>query len=586
MKRFIILLLLVLVVPSVGALQLDFQNAGDFADQIDCVRGTYNDGDTSGATSPIPSWCTYVHDTSAGNSYLNVYSSATQSGYGSPYYSGFMINSVPLISSYAAATNVGGTGDYGVHSIAISLMDSSKVNMYYYRFAYVGPARWEVKVTGGTAYIYKNGVLQVTSSALAQNPSYIGFGTHTSAAQGANANNYWDDYVYGTSENKYIYDMPETGAYIIKKDMLNPAASGLYTSGGVIVDANYMSTRFGRGNSAVPPDALTNESINLVQWGGVIPYATLYTSTDYAGARIYNIHEALINSTAPYGYYAITIPGSALYSDPILYESGGATVTWDKDIYSVGDTGVIVSYVASGGYWDPAVYDYQLVVQDIFGNVIKSQTVNTQSGSMSVTFTSNDNLGVYYAILKAKLKSSATYDIWMSVDAAELQAYIVFNGYVMNAESGAVLADATVNVTQGIATKNSISGSYGWNSTNNWLSGSQFNITTNKSGYTSDVRLFTPLTSKSIALNISLVPSPATTVGTSVGGVVRDNVYGNPVVGATYWVQNGTTHSSTTNIAGFARVDNLPVPNTWYNVWSSKTGFGNSSVVRVMAVAA
>jgi hypothetical protein len=560
MKRLLIILLLVLVVPSVGALQLDFQNAGDFASQIQgfATQGT---GSLSWVQTPNGE-NNYVVISSGGNS---IYCMAL-----SPPYSQ---------TTYAAMSKLTTTG--GANTLSIRLYDGSMNQIYVFSPNNYGPAgRYEVKMSGNTAHIYLDGSEIATSGALAQNPSNVAFCEFQSGG------NPWDDYIYGTSENKYIYDMPETNAYIIKKDMLNPAASGLYTSGGVIVDSNYMSTRFGRGNSAIPPDPLTNESINLVQWGGVIPYATLYTGSDYSGARIFNIHEALINSSAPYGYYAITIPGSALYSDPILYESGGATVTWDKDIYSVGDTGVVVSYVASGGYWDPAVYDYQLVVQDIFGNVIKSQTVNTQSGSMSVTFTSNDNLGVYYAILKAKLKSSATYDIWMSVDAAELQAYIVFNGYVMNAESGAVLSDATVNVTQGTATKKSISGSYGWNSTNNWLSGSQFNITTNKTGYTSDVRLFTPLTSKSIALNISLIPSPATTVGTSIGGVVRDNVYGNPVVGATYWVQNGTTYSSTTNIAGFARVDNLPVPNTWYNVWSSKAGFGNSSVVPVFAVGA
>jgi hypothetical protein len=573
MKRLLILLLLVLVVPSAGALQLDFQNAGDFASQIQ----------TQYFGNVVTQSVTYSHDTSAGNSYL-VVSTSRNAGVGGPGYVVFM-SSTSSISTYAAATFLGASAGNGQ---PVAVLYDGAGNVLYSKEDTVQPAytRYEVKMNGAQAYVYRSGTLIGTSGALAQNPSYIGFGTYNLGLGSTTYSSYWDDYVYGTSENKYIYDMPETGAYKLVNDAWNPAASGLYTSGGVIVDSNYMSTRFGRGNLAVPPDPLTNESINLVQWGGVIPYATLYTGSDYSGARIFNIHEALINSSAPYGYYAITIPGSALYSDPILYESGGATVTWDKDIYSVGDTGVIVSYVASGGYWDPAVYDYQLVVQDIFGNVIKSQTVNTQSGSMSVTFTSNDNLGVYYAILKAKLKASPTYDIWMSVDAAELQAYIVFNGYVMNAESGAVLSDATVNVTQGTATKKSISGSYGWNSTNNWLSGSQFNITTNKSGYTSDVRLFTPLTSKSIALNISLVPSPATTVGTSTGGVVLDNVYGNPVVGAIYWVQNGTAYSSTTNIAGFARVDNLPVPNTWYNVWSSKTGFKNSSVVPVFSVGA
>jgi hypothetical protein len=574
MKRLLILLLLVLVVP-VGATQLAFQNSADITDL------------TISNTNPGTS-VTWVQSATGGNNYLDIYTPAS-------YYGGNTVRlTLPEVTTYAAFTELK-TGSATTCSDSntpeyIALLDSTGGTLYGYRSSpyttgTLDSRRWEIKMSGGQAYIYIDGTLVATSGALAQNPSYVSVGLYCPYLYNAQ-HLYIDDYVYGQGENKYIYDMPETGQYKIINDAFNPANSGLYTTSGSIVDSNNMPTRFGRGHAAIPPDALTNQSINLVQLGGVIPYATLYTSTDYSGARIFNIHEALINSTAPYGYYAITIPGSALYSDPILYESGGATVTWDKDVYSVGDTGVIVSYVASGGYWDPAVYDYQLDVQDIFGNVIKSQTVNTQSGSMSVTFTSNDNLGVYYAILKAKLKSSATYDIWMSVDAAELQAYIVFTGYPMDAETGAIISDATINVTQGTATKNSISGSYGWNSTNNWLSGSQFNITTNKTGYASDVKLFTPLTSKSIALNISLVPDPATRIGTSVGGLCLDNVYGNPIVSATRHVMNGTEYQSTTNIAGFGRSDNLPVPNTWYDVWCSKTGYKNSSVVPVFAVAA
>jgi hypothetical protein len=42
-------------------------------------------------------------------------------------------------------------------------------------------------------------------------------------------------------------------------------------------------------------------------------------------------------------------------------------------------------------------------------------------------------------------------------------------------------------------------------------------------------------------------------------------------------------YPSNLNISGFARVDNL-VNGNLYSVWSSKTGYGNSSVKQIVAV--
>ena len=177
----------------------------------------------------------------------------------------------------------------------------------------------------------------------------------------------------------------------------------------------------------------------------------------------------------------------------------------------------------------------------------------------------------------------------MNYASTEIVGYVFFSGYVMNAETGAVLSGANINVTQSTSSSTSTSLTGGiWNSSNNWLSGTAISINTTASGYFQDVLSFTPLTAKTINLNISMLPNPATNSGVSIGGIVRDNVYSNPIPGASVVVRNTTSGEyqiKTTNIAGYYRADNL-YSGRLYDVWSSKTGYGNSTVAQKLAVGA
>ena len=85
-----------------------------------------------------------------------------------------------------------------------------------------------------------------------------------------------------------------------------------------------------------------------------------------------------------------------------------------------------------------------------------------------------------------------------------------------------------------------------------------------------------------------MLPNPATNSGVSIGGIVRDNVYSNLIPGASVVVRNTTSGEyqiKTTNIAGYYRADNL-YSGRLYDVWSSKTGYGNSTVAQKLAVGA
>jgi hypothetical protein len=309
------------------------------------------------------------------------------------------------------------------------------------------------------------------------------------------------------------------------------------------------------------------------------------TGTEYTGTIEWNLTQFTSTSQANgYGLYATKIvnqiPTTAPYvvSHTIPYIGSGASIQFDRNTYSTGDTAT-VTYAITDGYWDTTTYAYTIDTQDIYGTIIDTQTVTTQTGTKSVEFSDTDVLGVYYTVLKATPTGGAA--IWMNYDAADLNAYITYSGYVMNAESGAVISGANLNVSQGSSYLETISAADGnWSSTNNWLSNSAMRINTTAAGYVQDIRAFTALSAKAIAINISMMPDPPTSVGVTIGGIVRDDQFGNPITGATYHVGSNT---ATTNIAGFARVGSL-VHGTVYDVYSTKTGYSDSTHHSVTAV--
>jgi hypothetical protein len=150
------------------------------------------------------------------------------------------------------------------------------------------------------------------------------------------------------------------------------------------------------------------------------------------------------------------------------------------------------------------------------------------------------------------------------------------------------LQGASVNVTQGTSTLVSTSNASGYySSSNNWLSGSEINMTTTLSGYTNDYAVFTPLAADVITRNITLVNSTPTYSGVAIGGVVEDDQYYSTIPGAIVYLRvNGTsgTPSTTTGNGAAYYIFNGLVNGTVYDVWSQKTGFANSTVEQKLAV--
>jgi len=213
MKQYLLLLIAILMlVASVSGTSLTFQNPTDFSAQVTCT-GT-------GA-------CSWTHHATGGNNYVT----ATGTMY--------VISQTALPMTYSAATISGCSAATGV-----KLFDGALANLYTSPNA-AGCGRYEMKIVAGTATIYKNGTLLYTSGALGANPSYVGWGVNNIGV---------DDVIWGSTESKYIFGVPENG-YFLMKDILNPASSGFYRVNATLangtptlISSTKMTSTFGKGS--------------------------------------------------------------------------------------------------------------------------------------------------------------------------------------------------------------------------------------------------------------------------------------------------------------------------------------------------
>jgi len=546
MKRLLLVAVLVLLfsMPASG-LHLDFQDSGEFVSYVTCA--------------PFAT-CTWVHSTNGGNNYISTFTTSA----------GGVMNTDPLPMTYSAATISPGLSSFGV-----VLYDGSMNTLYSCNVGATA-GRFEMKMVGGKAYIYRNSNLIAVSGALAQNPSYVSWGGFNSVTSTV------DDIIWGSSENRYIFGSPEQG-YLIKKDMINPAASGFCFPNGTIISNYNMTTTWGFG------DSNESQTVILKEWSSGYTAATYATPAgSQAGSINWAIYDDIINDpTMPYGYYITTIAGSGTQSTVIPYVAMGATVAFDKASYSRGDTASVSWSVDGGGYWNTATYAYRLDMMDVYGNVISTHPVTAQAGSTTVTFADSDATGVYYAILIATPLAGGS-GIWMNFDTAELTGYLVFTGSVYDAETAAVIPVANVSIVQGSVAYNKVTSADGNYTTNvAFYSGTTTTVNITASGYQRYADTFTPLAAKTIGLNFTLMNLTPTHTGIAIGGVVRDTVYGRPISLPTVSAANATfaeSYSVIGNSVGYYQIDESDgaflTSGRCYTVTGSKTGYSSTSYLK------
>jgi len=544
------------MVVGVQGLALDFQNPSDFSAQISCIGG--------GA-------CSWFENASGGNSYVKTDPSAT------------IISQSALPMTYSAATILD-CGGGGAHAILFDTVGAPMVSLS----PFTSEGRAEVKVVGGVATLYVDGVSVATSGALAQNPSYISWSAVKLAGDNLGE---IDDVIWGDTTPRYIFGMPEPG-YFLQKDILNPAASGFYrvnqtdpNGTPTLITSNTFPSTFGKNSG-------DNESVILTSptGGDQLQY---YTGTAYAGQIYWNLTQFFASSTANYGLYQTEIavqnnsPGFAT-SDWIPYIGSGANIQFDKNSYAVGETATLTVTVSDSYY--TAVTSPHVKIQDIYGTEVQDDTaiVFTQKingdweGTSTYTWTSSDAEGVYFGLIYATYGGSS---VLMNYDTADLTSNLIIDGYVKDAETTNVIAGASVNVTQGVTTDALTSAADGnYSTVSSFSANAPTTIVASAAGYDTYSTTFTPLLAGEIEINITLMPTTPAFSGIALGGIVRTPPYNRTVDSATVTINNGSYHyTATTNSAGYYIINTLP-NNILFDVWGSKTGFANSTVVQKLVV--
>ena len=318
------------------------------------------------------------------------------------------------------------------------------------------------------------------------------------------------------------------GEYIEENNIpVVPGESYLITIGSPGVGTN----GFGMGNGTIKisyGNAGSNSSaFGYIAQGGVASYMSwVFTTGDF----IVSLSHGVIGSSG-YGNYQIASAGSngiAGYSS--LYTSYGSLPG--------------VGYGAGGG--------------------------GGGAGSPTGILGGNGGNGAYgYAEI--------TYD------SAATQ--VIPTGYVINAASSVVVSGATVSALQnGVVVDTIASGADGSFALSNGslIFGVPITIVTTKSGYADDSNIFTALQSGPVDLVIPLIANSYYT-NTSIVGITRDNLYGNPVADAIYSTQDISTlvfSNVTTNANGFASVTGLDSAHLYY-VRADKTGYSSPEAVLV-----
>lgn len=570
MKRLLLLAMLVLVVVPAVAIQLDYQNAEDYSDLSNIT--TVSGGGTA----------TYTNNATAGNAYMSFSTTITT---GQVY----VMYATPEQTTYAAATQMrsgGGTG--GV----VAMFNSSK-GIIGTIWTSSSTGRFELVTDGGSASLYRDGTL-VSSQAISANPFYVGFGAYSNAGTAHSAQ--WDDIAYGSTEDKVVIDMPADGGYYIKKDMVNPASSGLFNaSTGNVVFSSSIPYSFSR--SALNGLSSVNDSIYLINAQTGTVYATQYTGTSSSRSDNFDIGTYLISAGAPYGWYQIKINNTL--SDRIAFIANGANIYFDDDDYSQGDSAT-VTYLVDSDYWLLGEYTYRIDIIDVYGTVHHTENIATSEGSVSFTWDADeDDQGVYYAEIIADRISDGE-DVLLNYDYATLTAYFGFTGNVNAAQTALPIEAANVSYAQGDTVETDSSGFHGNYSVSGFLTGIPIWANVSADGYETQNFTFTVMNGHTITRNITLNETTPSYTGLGIGGVCRDGVftspnsitggYGRPIPSATCYLLN-TTHSesynTTGNNAGGYLFDEsgsvFLTSGRVYDLWCQRSGYGNSPNYTVVA---
>jgi len=487
-----------------------------------------------------------------------------------------LINNVGTPFTYCAFSILSGSDYYVVAKTAAG----AAINDYYHS-ELTATGRIEFVQSGGTLYIYKDDVLQ-WSVASPTSPYYI----QINPRSGGSAVTV-DDIVIGYSDDSTIIGALPSD-FFIREDSSEPARRGLYQLNATDpngiptqINANYFGLSYGRPYPDATVLTITNPSGTAVKsypvanmsCECVIPISDL----SVGGAPIQN------------GKWSVSL-GDSSTTAYFWVTTSGAYVAWSSDEYSQGDSAT-VTWDVTNDYWDvhsPGEhYIYTISIIDIYGTVLHSQTITTQTGTYNFNWSTSDSTGVYYAEIIVRNTLAPITTSILNWDETELTGYARFQGKVYDANTTAELDGALVSMSQLGTDHTYTTAANGTYLLKNFLTGSRIDINVTKSGYTRYNYSFVPLVAKNISLDFALLnQTDIAYTGVAISGIARSKTYGQLIPNASVYVWNASeSYVKVANPRGYYICDNghsCSLSYKLYNVQGNKTGYSASDIYKVV----
>jgi hypothetical protein len=467
--------------------------------------------------------------------------------------------------------------------------------------------RWEVIRKYNKCQVWKNGVFYYnytdcteTFYKLLLAPSLTDFGCEFTGIK--------DLIIGGGSPN--MISTPSHSWYVAK-DLVSPDLSGLYDEYGNVVYDSIMHFHWSVGmldGGSMPGRPYWNYSVKvkalsegMTVWEtsldsqmyhpdcqDILPgYYYCYGDTGYpystTGTVDFDFGTSIIGAGKPFGVYEVGLyKGDNLIAwDYFVYKANGATVIFSKGTYSQGEV-VIADTDISGAYWQPTVYTYRFDILDIYGNVIDTDAVDSQT--MRLAYASGDwPAGDYYGLVTAVKRSDST-EYTLGFDIFTIADYVDMAGYTMDGYANSLLSGTLVNESQSPAWFNTTA-SGGLYNLSGFVTGIEIGVNASHPGYTFSPYGWAPVTYGTYDVNLTLLPVFIPN-NTAFVGLVRVDWNKNPIDGATAYISNGSWSSTTTtNLAGYYIFDNLAAGEV-YTLSAYKMGYGNESTANSTAAVA
>lgn len=371
---------------------------------------------------------------------------------------------------------------------------------------------WEIVITGGEAMLYVNGEEIKSLGGCDRTPNYIRF------------------YVY--ADNDITIDDINTFPVI--------GLNEEYTELNNWINMSYTTKRMD-----VYPDAEYKFNIKKISNQEIIKSTTILNDpTNYSSDFIENNRSEVFGFN--YGTYEayITRDGEERAQTTFAYEYSEnlGYVSFDNDSYVGGETGELTYHLESPSFGD---YEYEIDIMNIAGETEETYSLASGDGTESVSFSGWDS-GNYYIELTRTSKSTGNIKL-IDYDIIRISKEVHISGKTYNAQTGDVLGNVTINVSQGSewynTTSNTTTGEY---NLSGLLVDTETEINASKSGYTHKNFSWKLLTSKKYEIDLYLLNKTPTYSGTAILGLVENYPLHQAINNTTVRIWNTSWNTTTT----------------------------------------